>query len=298
MRSRRTQGLKNTLSVVDSTADSTAVIFVNGIRTLASGAFQGERDLQLMIDTTASLSGTFATHYWNRNLRGEILAFADQHLGCAGRAVRDGGIRHRLTSLVRYAFCKGLSIVTIPILDDIGSSALEFTNLQWGLTTPQSGDVDRLAELVAEYHGRHQHTISVTHSEGNMIFKQAVPKIAQLDSVNHTLSYCTSALSLAAPIDTSAFGMSDDALRGMTIRGDLLLVLGLPNTFPPPGHYRSAASDAADTAISGAPALLVPFLKVKWGVSIHDVNSNYFRGVRAETTNGFLQALYSFCPHT
>lgn len=273
-----------------------AFIFVNGIRTIERGALAASSELATMLGDTAQFPHAVVTYYWNRNLRGEIIGFTDPILGCAGRAGRDAGFRAALVALARWGACKTISIVTIPLLDDVGNSVLGFVNQQWHVETPQSADAGRLARRVSVYHSQLQHTILVTHSAGNMLFAQAALQVPDNDGVPLQTNGCTAAMSLAAPIDKENFNVDSTHLRGMTIRGDILLELTLPNNLEPlPDHYTSQATLDKDAEVATSADLKRPYLNMKWGVRIHDVIPNYFDGVLRDTTVQFLHQLYNTC---
>jgi hypothetical protein len=281
-----------------SQGDTTVFVFVNGMRTLPLGAVQTANLLQRRLEQNSdSLPRSFASYYWNRNLRGGLLALADS-LKCAGRAVRDASLRQFLTTLDRYALCKGISIRAALEFDDLKHSIYGFINSQWDLGLPADPDIDRLAHRLSWYHGKGKHTIAVTHSQGNLIFRDAMPLLAAYDGVPLQTRFCTAALSLAAPLQKELFGVSPPYLQGMTIRNDILVdFLGLPNNFDPlPKHYEVPDSFKADTAIMRATTAADTVVQgAKWGSRIHDVDNNYMTGTLSGQVLTFMKRLYNSC---
>ena len=277
-----------------STTSTTGVafIYVNGVRTVEKGALASKLALLGLLDPV-SFPNSLVTYYWNHNLRGEITGYADQTFGCAGLSMRDAIFREGLVALVRYADCKLIPVVTIPIITDLYESAYEFAKLQGNFAWPITADADRLAKRISDYHQKSFHTVMVTHSQGNMVYNEATGRIPSYDGVPVNATKCTAAMALAAPMKQESFGVGGVFLDGMTIPGDILLLIGLPNDFP---QYRSQASLDAQAAI-GAEWLASDKTKTafKWGPRIHDLIPNYFEGVLAPITRSRIRSLYDYC---
>ena len=88
------------------------------------------------------------------------------------------------------------------------------------------------------------------------------------------------------------FGVGAGHIDGMTIPGDILLLLGLPNDFE---RFRSQASLDADAEVAASAPRFEPFMRLKWGPRIHNVDANYFRGVLSDTVVAKVHRLYDYC---
>jgi hypothetical protein len=247
-----------------------------------------------LVNAAGTMPHAHAVYYWNRNLRGEILNFADPTFACAGAAAREFPYRSTWTAIARYTqLCKPLSVVTHVIPDDLFGSVSQFLKLRYNWPTPGGADADRLARRIADYHSKLMNTVIVPHSQGNMVTALALPLVAQYDPPGAT--GCVAELSLAAPIKIVDMNMPDSTLlRGMTIDGDILLRIGLPNDFTP---YLTNANSTAmhlDTDWAVDPAIRTLAL-LKWGVKIHLVDENYLNGQLAAVTTSNLRQLYDRC---
>jgi hypothetical protein len=285
-------------------ADSTAFIFVNGIRSLWSGAFAVNTQLITMLAEFPDLVSSHTVLFYNANLHGEWRVFADPALGCDGRATIDTGRLHLLRAAARWVTCKMGGFVSGIAVDDILFSILEFPHQHWSALIPtlEDPDSDKLAQVVSKLHWKNQNTIVVAHSQGNMVFRDALPRIAAYDSLlSPDLRRCTGLVSFAAPLNQGDFrsdptwAVDTAVMRGTTVKGDLLLLLHLPNDFPPPGHSVDSLSALADSDYASAPAWRKPLVPWKWGKDIHDVQDNYFAGSLRSLTADFLHQTYQGC---
>jgi hypothetical protein len=184
------------------------------------------------------------------------------------------------------------------VQNDISQSAVEFIQLRAGIQSPTIGDVNRLADLIAQYHSDkfNYHVITVTHSQGNMVLAQALQQLPAKEGRPLQSRYCTGELSLAAPINAADFGMDQHFLRGIDFNGDILGVLGLPNDFAHIDNDSSRAGAAELASLAGSLPLLRQYKQLRWGSTIHGVDYNYFtspEGVAAVT--GKLAELYDEC---
>jgi hypothetical protein len=292
-RGRKTANGPARTSASTTSSNGVAFIYVNGIRTVESGAFASKRNLALLLNP-ASFPNSTVNYYWNRNSRGEIAAFGDQHLGCAGRALRDGTFRTALVALARYDACKVLAGAALVTFDDLAESMNQFVRLQWGIPiTTASADADRLARIMAYYHQHAFQTVMVTHSQGNMVYADATTVLPSLEGGPVNTTSCTAGMSLASPINKSSFSVSGIFLDGMDINGDILTLIPLPNDFTP--WLNSQAALDGQAAEAAAPVWLRPIIQDFWGPRIHDVDRNYFQGLLASTTTSRIRTLYNLC---
>ncbi len=106
---------------------------------------------------------------------------------------------------------------------------------------------------------------------------------------------------MAASINKENFNIDQDYLRGLTIKNDILLQIGLPNNFPPyedqnpPPRFTNETSDSADVAIAAAFPGTTLFVQRKWGVKIHDVDNNYLASRLQPLVVGYVGDLYNEC---
>jgi hypothetical protein len=109
---------------------------------------------------------------------------------------------------------------------------------------------------------------------------------------------CTSTLSLAAPITAQYFFLDQPThLRGMTIEGDILQVLGLTTDFQ--GYPSVMWQYQAEPDIVASNAFIRPLKKLLWGARLHDVQNNYINDTQnSPILKGFLQDLYDSCHGT
>ena len=99
-------------------------------------------------------------------------------------------------------------------------------------------------------------------------------------------------MSLASPTTMANFEVGGGHIDGMTIPGDILLLLGLPNHF---GRFRSQAGLDADAEVAASAPRFEAFIRLKWGPRIHDVDATYFRGVLSDTVVAKIRGLYDYC---
>jgi hypothetical protein len=275
-------------------AIGTRIIFVNGIRTLEGGAINSHKNLNALL-AGEHLANYRVTYYWNRNLRGEILSYAEE-LGCDRKMSRDGTFRARLVTLARGDACQGLRVRANLQFDDLTESVRQFIQLHLRIPVPATEDSRRLANLMAYYHNGYYNTVMVTHSQGNMVYAQAVNLLPDVEGVPNNTTRCTAALSLAAPINSEEFSVNGVFLSGMTINGDMLLRIPLPNNFLP--RYNSQNALNAQAAIDRTPVIpgyAREFVADLWGPIIHDVDDNYFSGLLAGEVASRIHSLYDVC---
>lgn len=235
-------------------------------------------------------------YFWNRNLAGDLAAYDETHR-CIAVAVRSEFFRAPLTTAYEYAKCKGMRFVYSVVQQDLVQSAYQFLSLRAGLRPPPIDDVNRLADLIKTYHtGWDAHVMTVTHSQGNMVFAQAIQQLPAKEGRPLQSQYCTAELSLAAPIYAADFGMNASFLRGIDVNGDILEVVGLPNDFPHIDNDTSRAAAADLATLIGSLPVFRQYKQLQWGTKIHGVDYNYFgsrEGVAAVKKN--LGELYDEC---
>jgi hypothetical protein len=287
---------------VGTGGNPTKIVYVNGINTFGNAADRSAALLANLVRLSNQFPNASVTHYWNRNIRTSANGY--NFLGCAGLELRDASIRETVVALMRYKKCKQLNWGPSNLAGDLFNSTNQFWNSQFAMAlNPTNPDVDSLAQFLAYYHGRGYSTIGVTHSQGNMVVGQALQFLSRYD----TTQKCFGVLSLASPIKHLGFdfGLMDTLhLKGFSIPGDMLLVLGFPNDFDQT-HYSDTAVVAA-AQISrvrsfgnfASPAMgqtLAWLYGLKWGPRIHAVDQNYFQGNLAPYVRSTLQQLYQQC---
>ena len=278
-------------------SDSVVFIFVNGIRTFGNEVGEDEKAIRTLLLAAETFPRTQVASYWNRNLRTELNGFSDA--GCNWLAVRDAKFRKALVAAYRLTTCERLNNPITLTLGDLKAAVGEFIRTNWkSKLAPLAADADSLAQLFSYYHGHGWNTVGITHSQGNMVFAEALTLIPGYDFSALNRTRCTADLSLAAPINRADFGaLASDGnrLRGIDINGDILMVLTLPNDFTP--YEDDANSRAAGKAVAAARWPSTKWwTSVSWGQQIHKVMLNYFEGdVWNNQTQNQLQALHDFC---
>lgn len=166
-------------------------------------------------------------------------------------------------------------------------------------------DAVRLAERIQEWRTTGRHVIAVPHSQGNMMFQQAVDSLrssGQFDPKQD--STCIGAMSLAAPTDRN-WHLEEHYLKHVIVRGDLIPDLGEIVL----GHPRNQW-DRLDTPLSrrmdvelarlalGFPQTLgfYTVLDLGWGFALHSVDHSYLgQAAPKDTIAAGLGMLYKEC---
>jgi hypothetical protein len=271
----------------------TAIVYINGILTPrgsliptptgAVGSYNQLKNLvfgiprfQDVLDPSSS-SNTEVLYFYNRTLSAQLQAFNEAN-HCVATYERDSGVRAVVRRVVNYARCKGIEIGYSISQNDAVESLREYLQLTYHIGSPNSADADGLANMISTFHGEFgEHLIFATHSQGNMLLAQAIQLSPAKEGKPLQSGFCTAELSFASPILKANYpGLDTSFMRGFTMNGDILDVLGLKTDFPKLDTDRSIAALAE---LGPQPITDEPSEKrsrrLEWGKQIHDVDYNY-----------------------
>jgi hypothetical protein len=249
--------------------------YVNGIHTARLDAVDTKARMQALIYQMARFAGPNPTaetsFYWNRDATGQMLAYSGVN-ECIGTFEDEFVVKAMLTSLVRYAQCKGTLFKRSVVNNDLLESLEQFIQLRYNRGIHVE-DARELATIDSTYHWWGYHTIHLSHSQGNMLVAQALQELPAREGHALQRGMCTAQLTMASPIPRANIPLDQYHLKGFTIRNDILLQLGLPNDFP---RYETDTSLALDSALAKVSADDRVKTLMKFGTRIHDVNYSYF----------------------
>jgi hypothetical protein len=173
-----------------------------------------------------------------------------------------------------------------------------------------------LSQFIADHQAMGMHTIFVNHSQGNLIFSQALRTPPPVPPERRILPIvCTAAVSLASPIGRHEFVMSDAAslLTGMTIGstvkqdatwsdqpGDDLL-LRIPNTNYGDNKFERLSSAVRDAGLARLAAMSGPpvwktLYGLKLSYDVHFAGPNYLLDAyNGAEVRQMLVSLYNTC---
>jgi hypothetical protein len=227
---------------------------------------------QLMIDTPRFGSGfllrdnVMVTLLYNGSMLQQIDDWKSAHR-CEASYEHGARILRPIHSLNRLAVCKITPMLLWVVRNDVFEAARQLVQIQTGVGSITE-DARKLAYLVYGHHLWPANVIMVGHSQGNLLISQALSKLPSIDQLPTNVgdNGCTAVLTLASPIARSSFPNIDQHyVRGLTVDGDILLQLGLPNDFD---VIHTPAGDSVQQMPDKAS-------RFRQGLQAHFVDENY-----------------------
>ncbi len=184
----------------------------------------------------------------------------------------------------------------LAILTDFLEVGTQYSNVLKRTISTRPVDVDSIAAFTSRLRDSGRHVVFVMHSQGNLMVQQALSLLAARGQYSQPRdSTCIGGVALASPT-SHAWPISSRHLRGLVVKGDIILSLG-GNSFPQVGTPMSDSALAERTgSVRARIAGLASAAALRWALRLHGAVESYLEpAVMRERVEAALVSSYRSC---